>query len=330
MNKTKVCSAFVLAAMLVAPLAALKSQEAPPAGDPADAGFEALVEQGPANSDELGLLVRTYVEHGRQAEAVATLADYLSRDPAGAAGETSDPHCGFCQSVLKKEGAQAPGDLSAAVLAAFDEVERRARDAGDGDLLIRLATISAASGDAGGAAGRGTFYLVEGFRLGNLEDASKLEAIRFLDDLGWYPQAKALADRLYADQASSLYQSPGVQAWIRQLDYKLGQRDDITQRLMTPNGSFAYTEEVVPVYRRAPVYPPEALRHGREAEVQLEFTITAEGRTADIAVVHSTDRGFNDAAVQSLSQWRYLPQVVNGTAVEKKGVQTMMRFLLET
>lgn len=330
MNKRKVCSALVLWGMLVAPLAALQSREAPPVGDPADAGFQAPVEQGPANSDQLGLLVRTYVEHGRQAEAVETLADYLSRDPAGTAGETGDPHCAFCRSVLENEGAQAPGDLSAAVLAAFDEVERRARDAGDGDLLIRLAVISGASSNAGGAAGRGTFYLVEGFRLGNLEDASKLEAVRFLDDLGWYPQAKALADRLYGDQASSLYQSPEVQAWIWQLDFKLSQRDDITQRLMTPNGSFAYTEDVVPVYRQAPVYPPEALRHGRQAEVQLEFTITAEGRTADIVVVHSSDSGFNDAAVKSLSQWRYLPQVVNGTAVEKKGVQTMMRFLLES
>ena len=82
-----------------------------------------------------------------------------------------------------------------------------ARAAGDGDLLIRLAAIAGASGD-GSTAGRGTFYLVEGFRLGNLEDAFKFEALRFLDELGWYPQAKALAERLHDDEGSSR-QGPG-------------------------------------------------------------------------------------------------------------------------
>ena len=329
-NKTKILMEFSLAVALMTPLAALTSEEAPPDGNAADAEFRTLEQQGPANSDELGLLVRTWVANGRQAEAVQALADYIARDRAGTAGELNDAQCRFCRSVLEKErqGAGAPGDLAATVLAAFDEVESRARAAGDGDLLIRLAAIAGASDD-GGTSGRGTFYLVEGFRLGNLEDTSRLEALRFLDELGWYPQAKALAERLHDDETSSLYRSPEVQTWIRMLDYKLSQREDITQRLMTPNATFAYTDDVTPVFRRAPVYPTAALKSHREGDVMLEYTITEEGRTADITVVRSTDSLFDEPAVESLSHWRYLPQVVDGSAVAKAKVRTMIRFVLQ-
>ena len=329
-NRTKVISAFSVTVVLMTPLAALTSQEALPAVDPADAEFRALEQQGPANSDELGLLVRTWVANGRQGEAVQTLADYIARDRAGTAGELNDSQCRFCRSVLEKEGQGAgnPGDLAATVLAAFDEVERRAREAGDGDLLIRLAAIAGASDD-GGTSGRGTFYLAEGFRLGNLEDASRLEALRFLDELGWYPQAKALAERLHDDEGSSLYRSPEVQNWIRILDYKVSQREDITQRLMTPDATFAYSEDVTPVFRRAPVYPTAALKAHREGDVTLEFTITEQGRTANVTVINSTDSLFDEAAVESLSQWRYLPQVVDGSAVAKANVRTMIRFVLQ-
>jgi outer membrane biosynthesis protein TonB len=38
---------------------------------------------------------------------------------------------------------------------------------------------------------------------------------------------------------------------------------------------------------------------------------------------------FNDAALKAIARWRYNPKVENGVAVERVGVQTIIRFQLE-
>jgi protein TonB len=86
----------------------------------------------------------------------------------------------------------------------------------------------------------------------------------------------------------------------------------------------------VPLVRIAPDYPPRALQRGLEGWVQVQFTITATGTVKDAVVVNAEPKQiFDDAALKSIARWRYNPKVENGTAVERVGVQTIIRFQLE-
>ena len=88
--------------------------------------------------------------------------------------------------------------------------------------------------------------------------------------------------------------------------------------------------DVIPLVRIAPEYPPRALRRGVEGWVQVQFTITATGAVKDASVVAADPPGlFDEAALRSIARWRYNPKVEGGVAVERVGVQTVIRFVLE-
>ena len=88
--------------------------------------------------------------------------------------------------------------------------------------------------------------------------------------------------------------------------------------------------EPIPVLRIAPDYPPRALASGIEGWVQVRFSITAAGTVKDASVVAADPRGiFDDAALKAIARWRYNPRVEGGVAVERIGVQTVIRFQLE-
>jgi periplasmic protein TonB len=88
--------------------------------------------------------------------------------------------------------------------------------------------------------------------------------------------------------------------------------------------------DVVPLVRIAPEYPPRALSRGLEGWVQVRFTITATGTVRDPIVVKADPPGiFDDAALKSIARWRYNPKVEGGVAVERVGVETIIRFQLE-
>lgn len=99
--------------------------------------------------------------------------------------------------------------------------------------------------------------------------------------------------------------------------------------------------DAVPIVRINPDYPADALTQGMEGWVQLEFTITATGAVADPVVVDNgvtleseepsagrADDMFNSSALAAIAKWRYSPKIENGVAVERKGVQTIIRYTL--
>jgi protein TonB len=88
--------------------------------------------------------------------------------------------------------------------------------------------------------------------------------------------------------------------------------------------------DVIPLVRINPDYPQRALSRGLEGWVQVQFTITATGTVKDPIVIDAMPRDiFTDAALKAIARWRYNPKVENGTAVERVGVQTIIRFQLE-
>ena len=62
----------------------------------------------------------------------------------------------------------------------------------------------------------------------------------------------------------------------------------------------------------------------------MQFTITTTGTVKDPMVVDADPKNiFDDAALKSIARWKYNPKVEDGAAVERVGVQTIIRFQLE-
>jgi bla regulator protein blaR1 len=87
---------------------------------------------------------------------------------------------------------------------------------------------------------------------------------------------------------------------------------------------------LIPIVRINPNYPPSALAAKLEGEVNLQFTIAANGTTKNIVVVESTTPEFEAPAIAALQRWRYAPATTaDGQGVEVPGVRTIIRFSLE-
>lgn len=92
----------------------------------------------------------------------------------------------------------------------------------------------------------------------------------------------------------------------------------------------AVDSSLVILSRSEPVYPPTAARRGVEGWVRLQFTVNAEGRVQDAAVVAAQPPNlFDRAALQAVQQWRFKPRRVNGQTVATPVVQTLS-FRLDT
>ena len=88
--------------------------------------------------------------------------------------------------------------------------------------------------------------------------------------------------------------------------------------------------DAIPLVRPNPEYPAGALGRGLEGWVQVQFSVTAIGSVRD-AIVVASEPGttFDEAALKAIARWRYNPRVVDGEAVERVGLQTVIRFELE-
>jgi len=90
-----------------------------------------------------------------------------------------------------------------------------------------------------------------------------------------------------------------------------------------------FDRDVVPIVRVPPDYPPRALAGGIEGWVQVQFTITAIGTVRDAVVVAAEPKGwFEDSALKAIARWHYNPRIDGGVAVERVGLQTVIRFQL--
>jgi protein TonB len=87
--------------------------------------------------------------------------------------------------------------------------------------------------------------------------------------------------------------------------------------------------DALPLVRVNPDYPPRALANGIEGWVQVQYSITAAGGVRDATVVASDPKNvFDEAALKAIARWRYNPKVESGVAVERVGLQTVIRFEL--
>lgn len=77
-----------------------------------------------------------------------------------------------------------------------------------------------------------------------------------------------------------------------------------------------------------PQYPLSALRNRIEGEVEVEFTVLADGSVADVDVIRANPRGvFEQSAVRAVLRWQFVPKHENGVPVTTRARQ-VIRFEL--
>jgi protein TonB len=101
---------------------------------------------------------------------------------------------------------------------------------------------------------------------------------------------------------------------------------------LRPAGGFTMRPDgdVIPIVRPPPEYPQRPLAEGIEGWVTVRFTVTTVGTVKDAVVVDADPpKVFDAAALKAIARWRYNPRVENGIAVERVGLQALIRFALE-
>ncbi|RYV01974.1 energy transducer TonB [Shewanella sp. OPT22] len=91
------------------------------------------------------------------------------------------------------------------------------------------------------------------------------------------------------------------------------------------------TDRKKPVLKYSPVseYPTSAAKKGIGGWVKLKFDVNEKGRPVNIVVLDSKPlKTFDKVAKKTLSNWRYLPKVVNGIPVVAQKLETTLTFSL--
>lgn len=87
-------------------------------------------------------------------------------------------------------------------------------------------------------------------------------------------------------------------------------------------------ENVVPLDRTSPLYPPRALRARLDGTVLVEFIITPEGLVHSAGIVRADPpEVFDNAVLTAVKKWKFKPKIVEGRAVPRRARQEV-RFSL--
>ena len=71
----------------------------------------------------------------------------------------------------------------------------------------------------------------------------------------------------------------------------------------------------VPKLQVRPTYPFELRRAGKAGEVVVDFVVAANGSVVNAHAVKSSDKGFEQSAVESVAKWKFKPARKNGQDV---------------
>lgn len=185
-----------------------------------DPEFQNILQSGPASSAELEKVVTTYLANELREEAIESLAAYLQRPDKG-----EDPHCDYCQSLVRPSPSNADNPRSDLFYEAADRVVERAFEQGLGSDILQLAVISSA-GHNQLSWDRAMYFLTTSAQLG-VADEMKGTVVQILAGAGFNDAALAVATAVYEDPASSLHESEDLGRWIRYLTGEIERRQHV-------------------------------------------------------------------------------------------------------
>lgn len=87
--------------------------------------------------------------------------------------------------------------------------------------------------------------------------------------------------------------------------------------------------EYLPIFRAPPIYPRRAQERGKCGWVDLMYTVTSSGGTANPRVTASSSSMFESAAKKAALKYKYKPRQVGGKPVDVDGVEIRIVFEME-
>lgn len=87
----------------------------------------------------------------------------------------------------------------------------------------------------------------------------------------------------------------------------------------------------LPIVKVAPVYPRQALERGIVGDCMVRYTVTAAGTVTDVEVVEEACEvmAFRRPSIEAAKRFKYKPRVIDGAAVEVRGVRNVFHFELQ-
>ncbi len=83
---------------------------------------------------------------------------------------------------------------------------------------------------------------------------------------------------------------------------------------------------LVALVRVEPTYPARALVNGTEGYVLVQFDVLVDGTVANVIIIESSNKVFEDAAGKAARRFRFKPRVIDGVAQVTSGIQSLFRF----
>lgn len=89
--------------------------------------------------------------------------------------------------------------------------------------------------------------------------------------------------------------------------------------------------DYLPIVKVAPIYPQRALSRGIEGYCVVQYTVTRQGTVRDPFIVEDqcSNSLFHQSSLQAALKFKYKPRVIDGQAVEVRGVQNRFTFIIE-
>ena len=87
--------------------------------------------------------------------------------------------------------------------------------------------------------------------------------------------------------------------------------------------------EYLPIFRAPPIYPRRAAERGPCGWVDLMYTVTSSGGTANPVVTASSSSMFESSAKKAALKYKYKPRQVGGKPVDVDGVEIRIKFEME-
>jgi protein TonB len=230
-------------------------------------------------------------------EYYLALRDKLPGDP-GVSSALTDL---LPMTVIATEQSRDRGD--------FDEAQRLygliEKADKDHPSLARLKSSIASAQDA-------EIKRIEQQKLSAEEEAAKREQLEKERAAQQQLQQKQAAEQLAAQQAeqaaAAKREAEQAAAAKREADQKAAQQRTAQQTPKPVEKATVSANDLRPISTPAPRYPIDALRAGRSGEVQVEFTVAADGSVTSARVVRADPpRVFDREAVAAVKRWRFEP-----------------------
>ena len=86
----------------------------------------------------------------------------------------------------------------------------------------------------------------------------------------------------------------------------------------------------IPLRRNGPIYPTSAAKKGIEGYNVVEYDIQANGKVVNAHVIEAEPlEVFDQASINAVQQWLFLPKYVDDKAMESKGVRSRLTYRLD-